>query len=451
MELRFFRSHLFTATAFTASVIFGQGGTALVPQNLEGLMVAGLGGKGSLVATDGRPFTKALRIVVAEKPKNHWDVQAVVKSTAPVPAGSIVAFWFAARAPSGEGKMLVTLKDKAGKGVFREEIPVGRDWAEKRLSGTLESEAQKGDLSLIVTFGWQKQELELGGLALLSLPPGTRMDSVARPEPPVGGPSAAAPPAPPSEKPGPSSGPFVPEELPPLPEGKRRFAIFKWDDLKAQGKDVPAPFQRVADFAAAHQMHVSLGIICTSFEPKNAGFNEWIRKWAIQNGGPIEFWLHGYDHMMTQTNGKPYTEFNGPDYETQKRHFQRAMDLMKENTGISFVSFGSAGNQYDATAFKVLGEFPEIKVWLFGEPKAKLPVFSIPRLVEGERGAGRPDYAYFMKGYREKRTAEALLIQGHPAMWDDARFEEFVKIHGQLARDGWEFVTPWEYFKYRNP
>ncbi|MBN8217238.1 MAG: hypothetical protein J0L75_11400 [Spirochaetes bacterium] len=435
------------AAMVLAAGLCAQGGVSLLPDDPYPLFLASMGGgKSSLVPVEGKAFGKALRIAVAEKPANHWDVQFVVKSAAAAPAGSTLAFWFSARSRKGDGHLLATLKDKAGKAVFRKEFTPGSAWSDEVVGGPLAAAVQAGELTLILTFGWQVQEIELGGLALLALEAGTKVEGL--PLPPqarVTASGAAGVPAPAQVAMAEAE-----EELPPLPGGVRRFAIFKWDDLTGRPDGVPPPFQRVADFVASNKMHASLGIICNSLEKPSEAYCQWIKKRAVENGGPFEFWFHGWDHLMTTSNGRSYTEFSGPDYGSQKTHFEWGVAALKEKTGLAFRSFGSAGNQYDATSVKVFEEFPEVKVWLFGDPKAGSTKFLIPRLVEGERGAGRPDYANFMKGYRSKRTAEALLIQGHPGGWSDAHFGEFVKIHARLVKDGWEFATPYEYYQYKS-
>lgn len=429
-----------------------QAQTPLLPDDPYSLFVSSMGGGKSVLApVEGRAFGKALRITVADKPANHWDVQFVVKNTAPAAAGATIAFWFSCRSMGGEGHMLATLKDKAGKTVFRKEYKPGAAWSDQLISGTLEPASESGHLMLILTFGWKAQQIEIGGLALLALEPGAKPENLPPPPQTRVTASGAVSAAPAAMTPANASAPEAEEELPPLPEGVRRFAIFKWDDLVTRGEDVPAQIQRATDYVLSNRMHASWGIICNSFEKNNAAYHEWIKKRAVENGGPIEFWLHGWDHFMGNSNGKSFTEFNGPEYDRQKSHFEKSMAAMKERTGLTFRTFGSAGNQYDASAYKVLEEFPEVKVWLYGDPRAGSSKFLIPRLVEGERAPGRPDYAAFMKSYKPKRTSEALLLQGHPGQWNDAGFDEFVKIHARLVKDKWEFVTPYEYYRYKNP
>ena len=38
-------------------------------------------------------------------------------------------------------------------------------------------------------------------------------------------------------------------------------------------------------------------------------------------------------------------------------------------------------------------------------------------------------------------------MQGHPASWDDTRWENFVKIIEYLEKEGVRFVTPSELYK----
>ncbi|MBL8995512.1 MAG: hypothetical protein JNM63_19350 [Spirochaetia bacterium] len=423
---------LLAGAAVNAASLFSQ---SLLPADpLEG-MLGGLADKGVQVAVEGQAFSKAVRVRVADKPKNHWDVQFIFKSVAAIPAGAPLSLKLSARSLNGEGHILAFLKDKAGQTLIREDLKPGAAWKEFSLSGTAKSAYEKGDLSLVVTFGFQTQEIEVGGLSLVS---GASSESTTAAKP------AANPPQ--TDKPASAQ---TGDVFSPLPKDQRRFAIFKWDDLRSSGKGVHERFQKVADFVAEKKIHASLGVICNSLEEENAGYYEWIRSRAVENGGPFEFWLHGYTHMMSQSNGKPYTEFSGPPYEEQKKNFSRACEVTKEKTGLTIRSFGSAGNSWDDTCIQVMKEFPEVKIWLFGEARGKSDKFLIPRLVELERAPGRADYANFLKGYAKQRTSEALLMQGHPAMWTDEAFEEFKKVYELLAREGWEFVTPYEYYQYK--
>lgn len=395
---------------------------------MEG-MTSALADKGSLVAVEGQGFSKAVRIHVADKPKNHWDIQFILKSEIAVPAGAPLSLKLFARSLNGEGHILALLKDKGGQTIVREELKPGSAWNEFSFGGTAKSAYEKGDLSLVMTFGFQAQDIEIGGLTLESGASSEKSGAgVKTTEPAVT---------------------QVEDSFPPLPKGQRRFAMFKWDDLKSNGKTVSDRFQRVADFVAEKKIHASLGIICNSLEAENQAYDDWIRTRAVENGGRFEFWLHGYTHMMSQSNGKPYTEFSGPAYDEQKKNFSRACEVTKEKTGLTIRSFGSAGNAWDETCVQVMKEFPEVKIWLFGEARGKSDKFLIPRLVELERSPGRPDYANFIKGYTRQRTSEALLMQGHPDMWTDEAFAEFKKVYELLVKEGWEFVTPYEYYQYK--
>lgn len=399
---------------------------SLLGANAGETILTSLSGKGSMVNVGGKPFPNALHIHVAEKAKNYWDVQFVEKSASEVPAGSEISLSLAMRSASGEGKFMAAIKDKAGQTLFRQEWSPGAEWKDFSISVPAKAGFAKGELSLIVAFGYQAQDIEIGGLKWLVSGAGVQASAADKP--------VAA---------------QAEDSFPPLPKDQRRFAIFKWDDLRSSGKAVSERFQRVADFVAEKKIHASLGIICNSLEQDNPGYSEWIRSRAVENGGPFEFWLHGYTHMMTQSNGKPNTEFSGPSYEEQKKNFSRACEVTKEKTDLTIRSFGSPGNNWDETCVKVMKEFPDVKVWLFGDPRGKSDKFLIPRLVELERAHGRPDYANFIKGYTRQRTSEALLMQGHPDMWTDEGFSEFKRVFELLVKEGWEFVTPYEYYQYK--
>ncbi|MEK6796311.1 MAG: DUF2334 domain-containing protein [Spirochaetota bacterium] len=390
------------------------------------------GGKTSVVAAEGKSFGNAVRVSVAVKPANHWDVQAIIKSIAAAGAGDAVNFKISYRSTSGGGKMLATLKDKSGKTVLREEITIGSEWAEKTISGKLESAADKGDLSLILTFGWQVQEVEIGGMALTAAGGGAAIPAVN---------TAVA-----------SMSDLT--NLPPLPDTPyRRFVMMKLDDFSpvspSTGSKVlfRAFYQKAFDYAVSNSMHIGFGISAKCLEEENAPFFAWVRSNAIENGGCVEFWNHGYDHGMgfLLDGTKMTAEFSGPPYEYQAEHFTKAMKVMKDRTGVTFRTFGTPGNAADASTLKVLEENPDIKVWLYGDMKAKTSQLVLRRSLNLEYAVGRVGVEQFMKGYRWQRTNDYFVLQGHPNMWNDASWAAYTVICEVLKNDRFEFITPMEY------
>jgi peptidoglycan/xylan/chitin deacetylase (PgdA/CDA1 family) len=62
-----------------------------------------------------------------------------------------------------------------------------------------------------------------------------------------------------------------------------------------------------------------------------------------------------------------------------------------------------------------------------------------------EGGVGAPDFERFVRGYIKNLDRPYFVLQGHPVMWDDHRFEQFTKIIDFLVEQKARFVLPSEY------
>ncbi|MEY4306957.1 MAG: hypothetical protein RJA95_325, partial [Verrucomicrobiota bacterium] len=99
-----------------------------------------------------------------------------------------------------------------------------------------------------------------------------------------------------------------------LSAAEDKVVIWKLDDVKAGEKKRLAPgFKRVAAWAKAEQTVVTMGVICDSLAQPDADDVAWIKANAVENGGVVEFWHHGWDHRSWTESGKPQWEFRGPD------------------------------------------------------------------------------------------------------------------------------------------
>ena len=192
-------------------------------------------------------------------------------------------------------------------------------------------------------------------------------------------------------------------------------------------------------------MKASVGIICNSLEKPSPAYVAWIKTYAIENGGLIEFWNHGLNHKW-----KP-VEFNGTDLAFQLDHLTTPNRLMKEATGITFHTFGAPFNQSDAVTEQALSQVPDLKAWLFGPEKTgkdmRQPLV-LKRSLTLEYDVGKISAEKFMEDYPKKAQGEPyLVLQGHPGSWNDDSFKNFTTIADRLAADGWTFITPYEYFQ----
>ena len=216
--------------------------------------------------------------------------------------------------------------------------------------------------------------------------------------------------------------------------------VIKLDDFGAAKGNVHPKWLKVADFARERKIKVTFGIIGTRMTEDCPAFAEWTK--ARHDAGEIEFWHHGWDHAERQENGKRIMEFSGEPYEHQKKHMTDTNKLAREKLGFAFASFGAPFNATDASTVKVLSEDPDIKVWMYGDPKnpAGKKVLERCHPVSIESPTMIPNYGAFLEGYAHNRGAEYFVMQGHPAGWDDDRWDQFVKIVDFLIAQKAEFV-----------
>lgn len=124
-----------------------------------------------------------------------------------------------------------------------------------------------------------------------------------------------------------------------------------------------------------------------------------------------------------------------------------ANTLAKEKLGFAFVSFCAPFNGIDANTAKVLSEDPDIKVWMYGDPRntGGKKVLERSAAVGIENPTMSPNYSAFLEGYAHSRGAEYFVLQGHPASWNDEGWNQFAKIVDFLISQKAEFVFPSEF------
>lgn len=405
------------------------------------------------VAVEGQPFANALHVTVDAPTEHPWNLQVVGPSSVPVEAGDTLAVAFAIRAVSGNGLVVVKLQDAGNQALLRQNVAADTTWRKAVFPLVASSNYAAGGLRLAFFLGLQKQEIEMGGVTVLDFGKAIKPEQIALPAlaalPAV---SRAVPPArPAATEAAVPAGPFTLPTLPPLTSIAPRYVMLKLDDLKGLPAGVHPRFVRVADYLARSHLNLSFGIIVNSFDTAGDAAFAWIKAHAVENGGLIEFWNHGWDHAMKmQVDGVDCTaEFSGPSYAYQAEHMQKACKRMQEKTGLTFHSFGSAGNATDATGARVLEEQPDIKVWLYGDPKAKTTKFVLRRTLNLEDRVGHVSFDAFMKSYAGQRNIEYVLLQGHPGAWSDESFVEFQHVVALLVADKWTFTTPYAFYQLK--
>ena len=225
---------------------------------------------------------------------------------------------------------------------------------------------------------------------------------------------------------------------------KRPVIILKLDDLGASNI---AGFQKVADECASLGVKCSFGVIAnrtmagtkpSDYQNNANGVFSKMREWYQQG---IEIWNHGYYHVRE--------EFSTNTYEQQLADFKSAQNLIKEATGITMTAFGSPFNNSTAETQKMIYEnFPEIKVVMFAPNTDNVNPNSLylNDRVNLEKDTGVIyDSGIAIADYEAKKTADCLVLQGHPASWSDESYENFRKIIEHMKADGCTFMTPSEY------
>ena len=236
-----------------------------------------------------------------------------------------------------------------------------------------------------------------------------------------------------------------------LSAAEDKVVIWKLDDVKAgEQKRLAAGFKRVAAWAKAEKTVVTMGVICESLTQPNADDVAWIKANAIENGGVVEFWHHGWDHRSwTDATGKAMAEFRGPDVATQAKHLKDACDLFKQTTGLTFHVFGAPFNQSDDTTIAAMDSVPELTIWMY-PPKNETKRKALGRTLNMEVATGKVSYAKFAQDYAAKKPASMMLLQGHCGMWNDDSFHDFVKIAALLKQDAWTTLTAAQYLERRS-
>jgi peptidoglycan/xylan/chitin deacetylase (PgdA/CDA1 family) len=231
-----------------------------------------------------------------------------------------------------------------------------------------------------------------------------------------------------------------------LSAAEDKVVIWKLDDVRAGEKKRLAPgFKRVAEWAKAEKTVVTMGVICDSLIQPNADDVAWIKANAIENGGVVEFWHHGWNHRSWTDAGKAMTEFRGPDIATQAKHLKDASELFRKTTGLTFHAFGAPYNQADDATIAAMDAVPEITIWMY-PPKNETKRKVLGRSLNIETATGKVSFAQFAQDYAAKKPTTMMLLQGHCGMWNDDSFDDFVKIATLLKQDGWMTLTAAQYF-----
>lgn len=231
-------------------------------------------------------------------------------------------------------------------------------------------------------------------------------------------------------------------------EQPQHLLVWKFDDLRLGSKGKPATgisqsVRDVAEWADQHQVPISFGIICNTLANPNPEDVAWVKSHAVEHGGRIEFWHHGWDHRkaVPATGGNETCEFQQQDLAYQTCHLRDGIDAMRHATGLVFTTFGAPWNAVDATTVTAMDACPELNVWFYG-PKTDQHRAVLPRTINLEYATGKVSYDLFAAQYAKASGIPCLVLQGHPPLWGDNDLADFKRIAELLQRDGWQTVTP---------
>ena len=383
-----------------------------------------------------------------------------IETSAPVPGaakeGDLLVLTVAVRgvSPGGEASVLVKLQDSIYTGALRGNLTAtSSNWTWCRITGVAPKDYADGTMRLHVYPWTGVQQLELRGWTLEN-----KGQVAASTLPSL--PAAPTWPAGTLEAPEASATPEA-ETLPdltPAQLAKKRYVMFKFDDVKNNYGRVHDRYKRVANYLGGRGHHAGFGVIVKGLDQEpNEACVEWLKTNAVENGGNFEFWDHGWDHAMgfncaEDDDCDPSVSYGGEfgtSLSHQRAHLTQSIDVFRQCTGLTFHTLGTAGNVGNADTLTALRDHPEMKVWIFGSVAAD-DVLVLERKVNLEYEVGKVSYATFVSTYKNHRQRDYMVLQGHPAMWDDANFAQFTNVVVQLEKDGWIFVTPYEYYQLLN-
>tara|TARA_R100000027_G_scaffold18279_2_gene13127 strand:+ start:3328 stop:4101 length:774 start_codon:yes stop_codon:yes gene_type:complete len=227
-----------------------------------------------------------------------------------------------------------------------------------------------------------------------------------------------------------------------LAESSNLQVIFKLDDVRRAGDDVPDNWRRVYEFAQAQQVPVSMGVICNSLEGDSSTYSDTLKSW--HDSGLVELWNHGYAHRRWEEQGKKGSEFSGTDLQTQEDTLLKSQELGKDEIGVVFTTFGAPYNWIDQNTVTAMENVPDLKVWLYGpsEPVEGVVVLKRNRHVKLEPKVGMVRFEQFRKAFVSSAISSPLVLQGHPGQWDDLDFADFEEIVAYLQEQGVAFALP---------
>lgn len=235
------------------------------------------------------------------------------------------------------------------------------------------------------------------------------------------------------------------------------IVILKADDLG----DTTANWNRFMKIVADNEICAGIGIITKNITTKSSLEElKRISNLKQENNSPtIEFWNHGYDHSKEGNR----TEFYGSDFEYQLSHIKKSQDYFTDSLAITCRTFSAPFNKSNSVTASALNQFPEIKIWMcyqknekvddskWKDPQRKTIDISDQNILLNVNYLYLHDFSFnnIKNRYNQDKKKPYILIQIHPALWDEESFDNFQKLI-TFYKDQKRaiFMTPYQYYQF---
>jgi len=244
-----------------------------------------------------------------------------------------------------------------------------------------------------------------------------------------------------------------------LHQTKGLVVILKADDLG----DTTANWNRFIKRLIDDSICAGIGVISKNVHESSIPELQRISTLNQEDGSPlVEFWNHGYDHINLKGNDQK-TEFFNTTSDYQYKHLQLSQHFFEESLHITSHAFGAPHNRSDSKTDSIINNFPEINVWQqysklerYNRKVWKDPKYRIINNTD-EHIVLTIDYlslqslkaSDFEKNFKNDNKKPYILIQIHPAIWNNAMFENFENlVQFYKKKHKALFMTPYQYYNY---
>ncbi len=218
----------------------------------------------------------------------------------------------------------------------------------------------------------------------------------------------------------------------------RPVAIIKADNFLATYHEGWSDF---LNFVTEKKYRVGLGLIANTLLYAD---DKGIQLLKTMNKFQFELYLNGWDHYVTEDQA----EFDGTSLQDQINRLEWSLQATKKFINYTPHTFAAPENRYDSLTAVALRHFPEIIIWLFGEPQSGL--FILPHTVTVENDTGAIiSMDEFVLQYTIYKSQPAIVLEIHPKEWDNNQYKRFEAIIQYLTRNGRRLATPFGYYTWQ--